>query len=298
MDSGNFLFRRAYQQQPKPQDIIKANGIAKIYTHMAYDAVNVGADDLVNGIEFLTSMTSVPWTSSSFYTPSNDPIFPPYLLRNTGEIRTAIIGISSPLRRDAPEVVYKSWQDTFPQILPEVEKAADAIILLSTLPMEENIAIAQQHPRVKIIITSLSVSQNRKPEMVHNTLITQTANRGKYLGYLRLQFLEHQKWHTDKSSKTESLKQRLKPLEYRIKRLESIKVQTSEQKELYNRLRKQKNDLLESHREAEKSKNDPDDQKGTQFFSQFIALTEGLPDDTTVVEMIDSIKNEILDSGR
>jgi hypothetical protein len=78
-----------------------------------------------------------------------------------------------------------------------LSKKCGHIILLSNLPQIENDEIARAYPNLHIIIAADPQLGNTVPAATGNTLITQTANQGKYLGMLTINWGKDKGWEIE-----------------------------------------------------------------------------------------------------
>ncbi len=179
------------------QEKITAAGIIDAYKKMGYDAVAVGPLDLAAGAEFLKQQDkpAFPWISANLLNTDNHPVFPPFIIKQTGQSTTAIIGLTG--AESLPANLHTGdWHTILPAQLQILAKKCDHIILLSNLPEKENYEIAQQYPEIRIIISADPQFSNLSPVINNSTLITQTAQQGKYLGRLDIEWGNTGKWES------------------------------------------------------------------------------------------------------
>ena len=191
---------------------LKADISLKAMNLMDYDAMNLGSPEFSLGIDFLKnvrSAVSFPFISSNLvYDKIKLPWIKDYIIKNVGGLRVAILGV---MPSDAFENVsnprYVEDLKIIPQetalknLLPEVRKKADFVILLSQLGFEATTSLVN-----KLNGIDLAISYGRK-RMGHpdkgGTLVVHTGSRGKSLGFLQItmgesgEIIEHQ-WKTIK----------------------------------------------------------------------------------------------------
>ncbi len=186
VDSGNLLFKHPVIPQGRSQEESTANGIIKAYEQMAYDAVAVGPYDLAAGVDFLTSRdkAQMPWVSANILTKDNSPVFSPYLIKDIDRSRIGIIGLTNETSPLPSDLHLADWRTVLPPLFQSLAQKCDHIILLSNLSNTENYEIARQYPQLDIIVSADLRYRNLGPIITHNTLITQTAAQGKYIGKL------------------------------------------------------------------------------------------------------------------
>ncbi len=196
VDSGNLLFKHPIITANDAQEKITARGIAKAYAKMGYDAVAVGPRDLSAGIDFLKSetMRHFPWISANLLDSNKAPVFHPWLIKKKDGIKIGFIGLTKALPTPLTRFHVADWQKILPPILHTLSSKCDHIILLSNLNNGENYRIAKQYPMIDIIISADARVGNLGPLLNNNSLITQAASRGKYMGNLAIWWGKSRKW--------------------------------------------------------------------------------------------------------
>lgn len=294
IDGGNCLFKSANSDKIKSQDLITAEGIMSILQKIGYSAVNVGHYDLSAGSSFLTK-SSLPWISSNFFNKSGDPLFSPYLVKNIGDIRVAIIGITSQPRQPERDIVFKKWQEVLPKVIKDVTNKSDFVILLSTLSEQENSQVAQIYPSIRLIISATLSKRNVTPKLYNNSILTQTDSRGKYLGYLSVSHANRSTWEKNYKQDMDYQEQRIKSLEKRIEKLKEIEIQNRKTVAKIQRLEAKKIIFQKSFEDLEKQNAANSDKNllPSTFNARFIALTPDVPEDEEVKYQIEILKERI-----
>lgn len=183
VDSGNILFKKKSTGRLKDQDILSANAIMQIYKDMDYAAMAIGPLDLAAGLRTITDglRLGIPWLSANMFTESGDRIVPPWIIYG-GDTRIGITALSAATANTIDSVYFENYQSVLPGVIEELSPACDFIILLSNLSMDDNEQIANSFPEINLLISASERRGNVVPNLVNNTLITQTHTRGKYLG--------------------------------------------------------------------------------------------------------------------
>jgi hypothetical protein len=293
LDSGNVLFKASSVMEVESQSKISARGIAKIYEAMQYKAVNVGPHDIAAGIPFLQELDTVRWLSANYFEPSGKPVFEQYLIENMENFRVAVTGVTPPPESLSAGYLYRSWMDVLPQLIVGLAKDSDFIVLLSALSRGENIKIAQKFPEIRIILSADASHGNASPMHVNNTIITQVANQGKYLGHLALSNATGASWLHNNKDNGVIIKQQIEAITYRIARLEKISNQPRANTTSIETLRskmKELQDQLAGHEERLGQTNLPDQ---SSYVVDFVALTPNIPEEKNISNMEDAIQNEI-----
>lgn len=292
IDSGNFLFPNPKKISEKNALTQTAMGIAKIYREMNYDAVNIGANDLAAGISFLKNLDFLPWVSANLYDSTGNPIFRPYIIKTDKQLKYAIIGLTSPPLDSTTEYSYRPWRVILEPILQELIPKVDCIILLSSLNELENKEITLKFSDIRLIFSAHSTSGNITPRIINKTLITQTANRGRYLGQLYLLNPGLYDWADTSTANAANLEKQRKAIEYRLSRIDYLMKKNDNTPDTVATLEKQKVMMLKQLEAFEH--NNPDDtivSKST-FKAAFTPLTTNIVEDRRINKMIKEIKNE------
>ncbi len=292
LDSGNLLFANPRSVTEKNSATQIAMGIASIYKEMNYDAVNIGPNDLAAGIGFLKKLDFLPWVSANLYDNSGGPLFRPYILKTDKKLKYAIIGLTSPPLDTSTEYTYRSWQKILPPLLEELIPNADCIVILSALSENENRELAQKYPDIRLIFTSRSTSGNIPPRIVNKALITQTANRGKYLGQLYLLNPGLYDWVDTAASNVATIEKQREAIRYRLTRIDYLMKQNNGNPGTLATLKKQKIGIQKQLETLEHTKSDETDFSKSTFKVSFTPLTTNIREDKKINDMIKEIKKE------
>jgi 2',3'-cyclic-nucleotide 2'-phosphodiesterase (5'-nucleotidase family) len=163
---------------------------------MGYDALNIGRSEFRFGKEFLQrsrSQVSFPYIASNLlYNGDNLPWTSDYVIKETGGIKAAVLGILNPeylpgfsdqepgeeLQVIPPEVALN-------KLVPEVRKKADLVILLSQLDKTKSLELlkAVKGSDVTIFSGRNDLLNEKPPE---KTVILHTGSKGITMGLLKL----------------------------------------------------------------------------------------------------------------
>lgn len=205
IDAGTLFFDDKLSSQPQriPQAIITASAMMNAYNYMGYDAVAIGRQDLeagVDALQNLASKASFPFLSANLFDKKGALLFNPVAHIERAGMRIALIGLTGQAnipKTCSDTVKILPWQEVLPQIIAQIAADSDLIIILSNLTAPENRAIAKEIPNVHLIFQSGVSSQNMRPELINNTLITHAGHDGKYQGQLTIHWTAAQKWQQD-----------------------------------------------------------------------------------------------------
>lgn len=283
VDSGNFLFNTTRLSSNREKDKINAAGISRIYQAMKYDAVNIGPYDLAAGISTVRQMNNLPWVSANIYDQSGQSVFKPYVIKKTEIGNIGIIGLSQQPANLENTYNYKSWQLVLPEILNTLQDRVSCIIVLSSLLQHENREIARKFPSIRIIFTSLPSSGNKPPYLENQAIITQTGNRGRYLGQLYLTNPGINQWKPNLSStQYKQIERKLKTIEFNIDRQKKI-IQAKEVDSKKRAFAKKQREVLVQQKESlEQQLKNPSGPTGSMYKAAFIPLTKNISGDNDI----------------
>jgi len=225
----------------------------------------------------------------------NVPVFSPYLLTQAGELQVAILGLTGPLSINQKRQGYntRSWQETMANTLQQVEKKADLTILLSSLPKQSNEEIARKFNNIHLIVQSGQGSNNQVPVNINNTLLCQTASRGKYLGHLQIDWNDSKTWGNDTPDQLQKEYNRLDRINWQIGRMQKrVSKPELDNNAQFQQLLTEKNTTERSIRELKKSK-EKVGQSSCSYKNTFIALKTSLPEDKTIKAIVDQTRREV-----
>ena len=204
LDAGNLLFKQLTVAHS--QELLTAAGLMEIYQQMAYDAVAVGQHDLAAGIEFLKNSQGkdFPWLSANLMDMHNNLIFPAVKIIERGAMKIGIIGLTGRIAPLSPEIIVADWRKVLPEHLARLNKECRLVIVLSSLSGEDNGELTRQFPQVQVLITADRQQGNITPRVDNDTIVTQTANQGKFLGMLNLNGISDSSWGTGREKAAET----------------------------------------------------------------------------------------------
>ncbi|QTA79662.1 Uncharacterized protein dnl_19380 [Desulfonema limicola] len=231
LDSGDYLWKN-------PGDTVhelRAEHIHKSFINMGYDAINIADGEIASQEDFFKYFSTKPGlpiiTSNITLSNKDQNIGSPYIIKQTGNIKTAVIGLVSPeLAEKNPDFTISDPIESIKKYLPEIKTKADVIILMSHMNWKQSMEIAKNFPDIDIIVVGHDEYKTFDPEKIGKTLMVKNASGGGLLGVIEV-------W-TDQSRMAEKMESRLEILSNEIKPLpEYAKLEQdfSEQKKLYER---------------------------------------------------------------
>jgi hypothetical protein len=287
-----------------------AKGIVEAYNYMGYHAVGIASRDLAGGLAFLKEISSQAefdlLSANVVCKSTGKPVFTQKLIRNVGPLSIGIIGITGSEKpfpfTDADDAEILPWQEVLPDIVAQLSKTCDMIVLLSNHKLVQNKEIVEKVPGIHIIIQSGVNVSNIAPIKIDNTLIFQTAKQGKYLGWMKIKWLKTQQWEND-TLKTELVlkKRELDKTIRKITSLEDLNTpETTKTNDTYQALKKNKERLLDEIRGLEFSidQQNREHPSSTYTNNHFVDLDIGLPDDLQVIKIVGRTKHEVNRIGK
>jgi 2',3'-cyclic-nucleotide 2'-phosphodiesterase (5'-nucleotidase family) len=296
LDSGNLLFKKSPIPQGESSEKITAVGIIDAYGKMGYDAVAVGPLDLIAGPDFLKKQSGphLSWISANLFNADNSPVFKSFIIKKTGQSQIGIVGLTNRAAFLQENLHIVDWHTVLPGLLQTLSNICDHVIVLSNLPDKENNEIAQNYPDINIIISADPQFGNLSPVLKNKTLITQTANQGKSLGMLNIEWgSKSVKWVSDENQ-LRLLNSKADTINRQIQKLESQQNPSRDtlRLERYINNRQEITQQIESLSE----KILEDNRKGvtlSTFTSNFITLISSMPDSVDIEQIIAKMKQQI-----
>ncbi len=261
---------------------------------MAYDAVAVGPFDLARGAAFIRQHEDqrLPWISANIYNLDGTRTFTPYRSIELAGLRIGVIGLTDDSGAAREDIVVKSWEEELALLLPAISENHDLIVLLTTLPHQAISGLSEMFPDIKIIVGADSRKGNINGIVTENALLVQTADQGKYLGQLSVNW-NGQPWDEDQMKKLLALKNTKIAVVRQLVQLNRIKDKISsdyQRKKTFleqekSRINMQINELVSlTEKDSEKA-------PASSFSSVIIPLTPSIPEDPGIRAIVDSAKN-------
>ncbi|MEW6087200.1 MAG: multiheme c-type cytochrome [bacterium] len=178
----------------------KNRAVLDIYRHFNYDAVNIGANELNSGIEFLKEKSGIlPFISSNIVsTRDQNPIFRNLVIIEKKDVKAGIFGIMGKNLNNiiSPDKNMSDLNDlgifildpidVLKKNIKELKEKVDFIVVLSRLSFEENIKLAGNVDGINLIIGGFDFKPNEEPLKIKNTILVQAGTKGHYIGKITL----------------------------------------------------------------------------------------------------------------
>jgi 2',3'-cyclic-nucleotide 2'-phosphodiesterase (5'-nucleotidase family) len=299
LDAGNSLFKP--KGSPFANERKKARLIITAYNRMGYQAVNIGSDDLLAGIEFLKELQKgihLPFLSANLLDgEAGKPIFKSHLIVNLGGIRVGIFGLTSDVLQNegvTPEGYFISNPIAVAKgIVAELTKECDVIVALSNLSsFKEYTKLVQGAEGIHFIIGSggkRSFRQIIRSDGDRNAFLFQARPRGQYLGRIELKFVKGSHNFVDLGQKA-NLERQINSIE---RQLDSYRRGTGRAKSIPQDKREVYIKKLEEFMKRTKTRllaMERDSKRNSTFFHSTISLDDKVQDDPNIKGLIDQFK--------
>ena len=172
--------------------------------YMGVDAMALGNHEFDKDLQTLEMQQRVahfPFLSSNFVDKNLLPIFKPYLIKDFGDLKVGIIGVTTeqtnvlePLHLGTNRI--ESAEEAVKDYLPEIKAKSDIIVVLGHLGygVRPNLPVgyttsdelAKKVDGISVIIDGHSHTVIEPPKDINNTIVAQAGEWGKYVGRIDL----------------------------------------------------------------------------------------------------------------
>lgn len=172
------------------------------------------------------------------------------------------------------------------------------IVLLSSLSNKDNQAIAKKFTDIHVLISANQRRGNIPPQLINNTLLSQTAKQGKHQGLLKITFGSARIWGQNSHKKLSELQNSLGSVDWQLRRL--LKKSTSsgnsrKYQATIARLEKEKQSLNVdiSNMQQQVAEETKSGMKQDLFSYRFISLKKNMPNDQATEVKIKQLNQDI-----
>jgi len=203
LDAGDFLFRS--NVSPTMPDNLRqkamagAGAVIEGFSLMKYDAVGIGNDDLVMGVDTLRELLkkgALPIVVSNVIPTDGRPIGTRYLIKETAGLRWGIFGmigmIGNAVKSPYPQSENVNWRVESPlqigrEVMGELRgEKIDGVILLADMEWEELRGLLVGLRGITLVVAGHSTRGLRTPVQVEGTVVVRTYGWGRHVGRLDL----------------------------------------------------------------------------------------------------------------
>ena len=299
LDAGAAFFPHPYLIKSRQKNAERtAEGIGRAMAAMHIGAIGVSPFDLAAGADFLNDLgrkNKLPLLSANLFPAhGTNPLFRPYILRKTGNMTIAVIGLTGkPQQEQAQEKFHiLPWTQTLPGIMDEVTHKADLVILLSSYAQKTNEKIAERYKDINIIFEAGQGGGNQMPININNTLLCRVTAKGKYVGVMQIDWNSSKTWGDNSPDRLKKSTNRLDRINWQLSRMQK----RHPAKELAGNLQYQR--LVKGKQELEQLIKTLTEKKDSslslcRYKNTFVAMETNLPKDKAVTAIVDQTKREV-----
>ncbi|MHB0857865.1 MAG: bifunctional metallophosphatase/5'-nucleotidase [Anaerolineae bacterium] len=190
LDAGSTLFGETIAMQSEGRVIVQSMNA------MGYDAMTLGRYDLAMGVDILKAREAeaeFPFLSANLVNATDQqPLVQPYVIVERQGKRLGIIGMSEPEIGQLPGIgstlAVLDPIETTARYVQELLDQVDAVIVLSHLGLEADMALAEAVPGIDLIVGGNTRRLMKAPERVGDTLIVQQGYLGEWMGRLTVRY--------------------------------------------------------------------------------------------------------------
>jgi len=186
------------------EEKMKSSYTIKSYEYLKYDAICIGDQDLVNGVEFFRKefLAKLPVVTANFSICKKKVchlVGAPFKIIKLDDINVGVIGVIS---KNAFKYYPKKVQDdikidypvqTIKHYMNLLKKKCDIIVLLSHSGLDMDKQMAKNVRGIDVIIGGHSQSLIKKRLVVNNTWIVQAGKNGEHLGEMNIFYNKKEK---------------------------------------------------------------------------------------------------------
>lgn len=307
LDGGGLLFpMEKFSPHRAAQAQITAEGIVEAYNYMGFKAVGIAAADLATGLDFLKDISKrskFAWLSANLVqADSHKPIFQDAIQFEVGKLKVAVLGLTEERAGQFLDtnggVVILPWQEVLPDLVSQLGKKADLVILLSSYSQADNKKIAEQVTGIHLILQSGPGARNLEPELVGGSMLLQIAPRGKQQGVFDVFWHPSKIWQADptaamlaKEADVNRTRQQVANFE-RQEKASGYLTKNPAAKKAYDFLKEQLPDMdkeLASLRNTLAAMSNGPREKA-RYVNRFVDLEKSLPDQPEVLAIVEKTK--------
>lgn len=164
--------------------------LAEAMNEMGYDVMNFRSSDLAYyrepELKKLLEEFDCDIISANLNLKDSEIKFKPYSIREVGGVKFGIIGVSEAFKYEQGRYLYKKPEHVLKDLVPEVRRKADIVIVLSGVDYRYSSNLAHMVEGIDVIISPPPLRPVLGSIMVKDTIIVTTIKDGKSLGVLEL----------------------------------------------------------------------------------------------------------------
>ncbi len=166
-----------------------ADAILSSYNAMGCQVMNIGANDLGGGgdfIEELQTKSSFPFISANILMAKTDKhLFQPSTIIETPDLKLGFVGVTIGDNR-LKEFTFSDPVEAANQAVSALRDKVDLVFLLANVDDRTEIALTQKVKGIDFLIRSKTGSLYRNPKEQNGTVIIRVGKQGKFAGVLNV----------------------------------------------------------------------------------------------------------------
>jgi hypothetical protein len=189
VDVGDFFSPVAGEQARLKNEIS-----AEAYGTFGYDAVNLGEDEFMFGLDFLASLVEaydLPVISANVVGEDGTPLAPPSVIVERGGVAVGLIGFLNPelaAGKDLGGAQIKPYAPELKRAVKELAARVDVVVCLAHIGnVEKAREFAARCPReIDVVVAGHRGGRTPQAESVKGRWMVYTRSRNRYVGMLKL----------------------------------------------------------------------------------------------------------------
>jgi len=195
VDAGDLFFKHPYVTQAKRElQLETARAILNAYNLMDCQVLNVGANDLGAGLEFITEMATTanfPFISANVTSAGSDVLlYEPSHIVKTHDMTLGFVGVSIGDRR-LKEFDFKDPVESAKVAIAAIRDKVDLVFLLANVDDRTELELAQAIGDIDFLIRSKTGSLQRNPKEHNGVVVVRNGKQGKYAGALKIRRVDN-----------------------------------------------------------------------------------------------------------
>ncbi|MGE5176881.1 MAG: multiheme c-type cytochrome [Hyphomicrobiales bacterium] len=189
MDAGDFFGTTGEQDSLKSAFMVDAMG------RLGYDVATIGEREFSFGQQFLLDCfkkSKIDLVCANVvYTDTKKPFLPPYVVKKAGNVRVAFTGLMGKdmkwrTRPDEKDLTILDPTEVAKQLIPELHKKADVVVVLSHLGLTDGQRLTIEVPGIDVMVFGHLVGLSRQIVQTQGVINVRGGERGQYIPAIHL----------------------------------------------------------------------------------------------------------------
>ncbi|UCH77480.1 MAG: hypothetical protein JSU81_06995 [Candidatus Coatesbacteria bacterium] len=189
VDVGDFFSPVAGEQAR-----LKSEISAEAYGTFGYDAVNLGEDEFIFGLDFFTSLAEaydLPVISANVVDEGGAPLAPPFVIVERGGVAVGLVGFVNPelaAGKDLGGAEIKPYGPELKRAMKELATQVDVIVCLAHIGnVDKAREFASRSPKeIDVVVAGHRGGRTPQAESIKGRWMVYTRSRNRYVGVLKL----------------------------------------------------------------------------------------------------------------